>query len=72
MKEIGAAEFKAKCLRILDELGPDGIIVTKHGKPVAHVRPVPARSADLLGSLEGKITIEGDILSTGAEWDAHG
>ena len=38
-KAIGAAKFKEQCLAILDSLGPDGIVVTKHGKPVARVLP---------------------------------
>ena len=28
-KTVTATEFKAKCLKILDELGPQGIVVTK-------------------------------------------
>jgi prevent-host-death family protein len=70
-KTIGAAQFKEKCLSILDRLSPEGIIVTKHGKPVAKVVPIEAASSSLIGSLEGKIRIKGDILSTGIEWDAE-
>lgn len=71
MKEIGAAKFKAQCLALLDDLDPEGIVVTKHGKPVARVLPIPKRPADLIGSLKGKVKIAGDILSTGLAWDAH-
>ena len=39
MKEIGAAKFKLQCLALLDRLDADGLIVTKHGKPVARVLP---------------------------------
>ena len=39
MKEIGAAKFKHQCLALLDQLDADGLIVTKHGKPVARVLP---------------------------------
>jgi len=61
-----AAEFKAKCLRILDELGPDGIVITKRGRPVAKVMPVIAvDNKKLIGSMKGKIQIRGDIFSTG-------
>jgi prevent-host-death family protein len=69
-KKIGAAKFKEQCLSILDNLEPDGIIVTKHGKPVARVVPVPHSTADLIGSLEGKIEVCGDIMSTGIEWES--
>jgi prevent-host-death family protein len=72
MKKIAAAKFKEQCLAILDRLGPDGIVVTKHGRPVARVLPVQESSADLIGVLKGKVTIKGDLLTTGVTWDASG
>lgn len=70
-KSIGAAEFKQKCLAILDHVGPDGIVITKHGKPVAKLVPVGSGSAELIGSLAGKIEVHGDILSTNLRWNAE-
>jgi prevent-host-death family protein len=70
-KTIGAAQFKEKCLSLLDEVGPEGIIVTKHGKPVAKLIPIECDSVDLIGSLRGKIEVKGDISSTGIAWDAE-
>lgn len=70
MKTIGAAKFKAQCLALLDELDPDGLVVTKRGKPVARVLPIPKRPADLIGSLKGKVKVTGNVLSTGLTWDA--
>ena len=70
MKSIGAAKFKEQCLALLDKLTPDGLIITKHGKPVARVIPYARKSANLIGALRNKIEIEGDILSTGIAWDA--
>ena len=70
MKKIGAAKFKEQCLSILDRLEPEGLIVTKHGKPVARVIPYPRQPENLIGSLSDKIEIRGDILSTGIAWDA--
>lgn len=70
-KSIGATEFKQKCLAILDRVGPDGIVITKHGKPVARLVPVEKASAELIGSLSDKIQVHGDILSTGIRWDAE-
>lgn len=70
MKTIGAAKFKEQCLALLEKLTPDGLIITKHGKPVARVIPYPQQPADLIGSLRHKIAIEGDILSAGIAWDA--
>jgi prevent-host-death family protein len=70
MKKIAAAKFKEQCLSILDRLGPDGIVVTKHGKPVAKVIPIGRSSAELIGSLRGRLVVRGDIMTTGARWNA--
>ena len=71
MKQIAAAKFKERCLSILDRVDPDGIVITKRGKPVAKLIPIRTASAGLIGSLKGKLKIKGDILSTGARWDAQ-
>ena len=70
MKRIGATKFKEQCLALLDQLDADGLVITKHGKPVARVLPYDSQDADLIGSLKHKITIRGDIFSTGVRWDA--
>jgi prevent-host-death family protein len=70
VKKIGAAQFKERCLALLDGLSPEGLIITKHGRPVARVVPYPRAAADLIGSLRDKIGVRGDILSTGVGWDA--
>ena len=71
-KTIAATEFKAKCLGILDELGPDGVVVTKHGRPIAKVLPVnPYGNDRFIGSMKGKIKIKGDLFSTGIDWNAE-
>jgi antitoxin (DNA-binding transcriptional repressor) of toxin-antitoxin stability system len=65
-------EFKAKCLRIVDELEPAGLLLTKRGRPVARV--VPATVVDnraLIGSMKGRIAVKGNIFSTGARWHAQ-
>ena len=71
MKRIAAAKFKAQCLSLLDEVDPDGLVITKRGKPVAKLIPFASDSASLIGSLSGKLTIRGPILSTGLDWDAE-
>jgi prevent-host-death family protein len=71
MKSVPAAQFKEQCLALLDQVGPDGIIITKHGKPVAKLVPIHTDTAKLIGSFKGKIKIKGDILSTGVKWDAE-
>ena len=71
MKQIGAAKFKEQCLALLDHLEPDGLVVTKHGKPVARVIPYDSPGLDLIGSLRHKIKIKGGVFSTGLDWDAN-
>lgn len=71
MKKIGAAKFKEQCLSILDRVGPEGVLITKHGKPVAKLIPVEVESSQLIGSLKGKIRVKGKILSTGVRWHAE-
>ena len=71
MKQIAAAKFKEQCLSILDAVDEEGIVITKRGKPVAKLIPIRAESASLIGSLKGKLRIKGDILSTGAKWNAQ-
>jgi prevent-host-death family protein len=71
MKQIAAAKFKEQCLSILDEVDEDGIVITKRGRPVAKLIPIRAASAGLIGSLKGKLGVKGDILTTGARWDAE-
>ena len=70
MKKIAAAKFKEQCLSLLDHLDSEGIVVTKHDKPVARVMPIERASADLIGALSGRITVKGDITSTGLTWEA--
>ena len=53
-----AAEFKAKCLELMDRVRETGVeyIVTKHGKPVAKLVPYTDRpSRSLFGGLKGTV-----------------
>ena len=72
MESIGVAKFKEQCLALLNHLKPEGLIITKHGRPVARVIPFGHDSADLIGALRGKIHIQGDLETTGLEWEADG
>lgn len=69
-REITASQFKARCLRLLDEVAETGetLVVTKHGKPVARVEP-PARPDDLRGSVQIKMTDEELIYFSMGPWD---
>jgi prevent-host-death family protein len=70
-RTLAAADFKARCLAILDDVDAEGIIITKHGKPVARLMPIQSSSTELIGRLKGKLEIKGDVLSTGLTWDAE-
>lgn len=57
-KRIGAAAFKANCLRILDEVERSGepVTVTKRGRPVAEVKPVEKRERrSIIGAMRGTV-----------------
>jgi prevent-host-death family protein len=71
VEQIKASQFKAQCLAILDNLRPEGIVITKHGKPVARLLPAGRDCAELIGCLKGKMQVHGGILSTGLPWDAE-
>ena len=70
MKTMGAAKFKEQCLALLDRLDAEGLVITKHGKPVARVLPYEREFNEVIGSLRGKIEVRGDIVSTGVRWNA--
>jgi prevent-host-death family protein len=71
-KTLTATEFKAKCLKLLDELEPQGIVVTKRGRPIAKIMPIRTGTFDkLYGRMKGKIGGTGDIFSTGIKWNAQ-
>jgi prevent-host-death family protein len=69
---IAAGEFKAKCLKLLDEVAQtrETLVITKRGRPVAKLVPVPTEG-DLVGSMRGSVVWEGDIISPlENEWEA--
>ncbi len=78
MKEIHEAEFKAKCLAILDEVAQQGESVTilKRGKPVAQlISPIPRIDQFPQQGLMGSVSILGDVVSPtlpAEEWEAEG
>lgn len=71
VKSIGAGEFKARCLALLDEVERTGasLVVTKRGRPVAQVVAVKRVKTR---TMRGSVRREGDLLSpTGEHWDAE-
>jgi prevent-host-death family protein len=63
--EINAAEFRANCFKILDEvkLTHKEVIITKRGEPLAKLVHIgrPKEKDPLLGSMEGLVETIGDI-----------
>jgi len=71
-RSIGAAEFKARCLELMDEVERLGveIVITKHRKPVARLVPERPASGAFVGSMKGMAAVLGDIVSpTGEAWE---
>ena len=64
MEIVIASEFKAKCLKIMDEVAATGepVIITKHGVPVAQLVPEVQKPETLFGALQGSVIILGDIV----------
>ncbi len=65
MKTMAAAQFKARCLKVMDEVQNtrEPVTITKKGKPVAKLVPPDAPPRDIFGCLKGVIEIVGDIES---------
>ncbi len=63
MRSIPAARFKARCLKIMDEVKArrETVLITKKGKPVALLVPAEESTGDVFGCLAGELEIRGDI-----------
>lgn len=62
--EISASAFKARCLRLLDEVSRTGeeLVILKRGRPVARV--VPARDDKPWLALRGRGEFTGDPFAS--------
>ena len=73
-RTIKASEFRAKCLKLIDEVAESGgeIIITKNGKPVSRLAPYREKPETWFGRDRGKIEILGDIIEPiDVEWEAE-
>ncbi len=63
-RTIKASEFKAKCLKLLDEVAESGeeIVITKNGRPVSRLLPYQEKPRSTLGRDRDIIQIVGDIV----------
>jgi prevent-host-death family protein len=71
---MSAGEFKAKCLKVMDEVAATGkpVIVTKRGRPVVQLAPVVTKPKTLRGFLKGRVVTRGDIIApVDVAWDVE-
>ena len=81
LRTIAATDFKAKCLKILDDVrdSRQHVTITKHGHPVAKLVPVGSvgRRASIIGACKGLIaydvdeTFEGSTIAEMDAWEAN-
>lgn len=65
MKKIAAADFKARCLTLMEDVRStrEPLIITKRGEPVAKLVPLDDAKDEFFDRLKGVIKIVGDIES---------
>jgi prevent-host-death family protein len=77
MKTMPAGLFKARCLRVMEEVKKYRVpvVITKKGRPVAKLVPPDSPAADVFGCMAGTARIVGDVeapvLAAGA-WTVVG
>jgi prevent-host-death family protein len=72
-RRIGAGEFKAKCLHLIDEVHASrkDIVITKRGRALARLVPAEEDFPQIFGRMAGTFEILGDIVApTGEHWEA--
>jgi prevent-host-death family protein len=72
--EITVTQFKAKCLRLIEQVeqGGETVIITRHGRAAAQLLPVAeGGGVQLFGQAQKETLIKGEIFSTEESWDAE-
>ncbi len=73
-RTIKASEFKARCLKLMDEVAENGeeIVITKNGRPTARLVAYREKPKTWFGADRGKLEILGDIISPiDVVWEAE-
>lgn len=73
-QQISAAEFKATCLHLMDEVKEKHKVftITKRGIPIAKLVPIENEMPELFGCMQGSVTLTGDIISPiNVNWEAN-
>jgi prevent-host-death family protein len=73
--EIKASEFKARCLKLMEQVATtrEPLTITKNGKPIAQLGPVPAKAPRGILGLHPQGRVLGNIVGpvvAADEWDA--
>ena len=75
MKSIDAATLGQQLQGLVNQLDTEDVLITNDGAPVAKLTKIQSKgdSTHLIGCLEGKIEVFGDIYSTGVHYpeDCH-
>lgn len=75
MIEIKAASLRRRFSKLLNAPGPEGVVVTPEGKPIARLLPIVDTNggdcADLIGCTKVRIRVKGSLYSTGLHWNAE-
>jgi len=70
---VGATEFKARCLAIIDRVGIDHVpvVITKRGRSVARLVAIDETpgARETMGSVHLIAEEDAAYFSTGEEWD---
>ena len=69
---IAAGDFKARCLKLLDDVAKtrEPLVITKHGKALAQLAPMPPER-ELFGALAGSVLKEDDLIApVDNDWEA--
>ena len=63
MKSMPAGEFKARCLRVMEDVKKyrTSVVITKKGRPVAKLVPPDAPVTDVFGCMAGTVRLVGDV-----------
>ena len=72
-RTIKASEFKAKCLKLMDEVATTGeeIIVTKRGTPIGKFVPLETPQRPPWGKYSSQLKFADDVMSPiDVEWEA--
>lgn len=62
---IAATQFKAQCLEVLDDIADrkvDEVVITKHGRPVGVLKPMPDEAVpSLFGALASQTSVKDGV-----------